>query len=174
MGVAAAKRSEGLIGAAIVGGVLFVCIIAVVFLAANNPELLNSITSAKEKYPAKAFVIKRQGSFKSQTTYTGLAAGSGLSVDLAFDKSAQKLSLKIKGRDGKPMSRVIVDARARKTGNQQNPKRIAVKEHVAGEYRSEPMGLEKGSWILAVTAYDLFDRGNNKLLFHTEKPVFFK
>jgi len=76
--------------------------------------------------------------------------------------------------DGKPMSRVTVDAQARKAGNRQQLKRIAIKEYKAGEYRSEPMGLEKGNWIVAVSAYDLFDRGDNKLLFHTEQPIFFK
>ena len=97
-----------------------------------------------------------------------------MSVDVKFDSSAQKLMMKIKDRAGKPMPRITFDARASKAGKLLSPRRFAIKEYTDGEYRSEAMNLEKGGWVLSVTAYDLFGRGDNKLLFHTEKPVFLK
>lgn len=174
MAFAIRTKSEGLLGAAIVSSVLMVCIAAAVMFSKSSPGTSLSSSMATEKYPATAFVVKRQGRLKSKTSYVGIAAGAGISVDMEFDKSEQKLSLKIKDRLGEPLSRVTIDAQARKVGKTPNSKRIAMKEYSDGEYRSDPMSLGKGGWILMVSAYDLFDRNDNKLLFHTEQPVFFK
>lgn len=174
MFIASYNKSAGSRGATIVGAVLVSCILLAGIFAKNNPGTSSDIFAAKEKYPAKAFVIKRQGRLKSKTTYVGIAAGSGLNVVVNFDTSKQKLKIKIKDRHDKPLSRVVVEARASKVGRKQYIERFAMKETSAGEYRSETMSLKKGGWILIVTAYDLFDRRDNKLLFHTEQPIFLK
>jgi nitrogen fixation protein FixH len=168
------RKSEGLAGVAIVGGVVIVSIAAVVIFATKNFQTPPSGFSGNEKYAVEAFMIKRQGRKKSKTKYTALGAGAGLSVDVKFNKSDQKLMLNIRDRTGKPMPRVTIDAQASKVGQRQIPRRFAMKEYKTGEYRSNSMDLEKGGWILAVSAYDLFNRGNNKLLFYTEKPLFLK
>ena len=157
-------------GVTIVAGVIIVCIVAAVIFARSS---LNT-RSNQEKYPAEAFVIKRQGSLKSKTTYTGIAAGNGMKVDMKFDQADQKLMLKILDSKGKPMPRVTLDARASKPGQGQIPKRFIMKEYDQGEYRSDPMDLKKGNWVLMLSAYDLYNRNDNKLLFHTEQPIFLK
>jgi len=174
MALSAFKKSEASFGTAIIGGALMVFVFAAVIFAANNPNAAFNSLSAQAKYPATAFVVKRQGRPKSKTTYVGIAAGNGMSVDMSFDKARQKLKLKILDRKGRPLPRVSVDARASKVGQRQNSKRIAMREIKAGEYRSDTMALDKGGWILTVSAYDLYNRSDTKLLFHTEKPVFFK
>ncbi len=166
------KKSEGLTGVAIVASVVITSIAAVVIFAAKNLQTPPTGFSGNEKYAVEAFIMKRQGREKSKTQYRSLAAGTGMSVDVKFDKSDQKLRLKIRDRTGKPMPRVVIDAQASKVGQRQVPRRFAMKEYKTGEYRSDSMDLEKGGWVLAVSAYDLFNRGDNKLLFYTEKPLF--
>ncbi len=174
MSITTLKKSEGLLGFAIVSSVLAICVVGVMFFSAYNPDIIINYVASETKYPAKAFVLRRQGPLKSKTKYTGIATGNGMSVDVKFDQADQQLMLKIKDRTGKPMPRVTVDARASRVGQAQTQRNVAMKEYSGGEYRSDPMGLEKGGWVLTVTAYDLLRRGENKLLFHTEKPVFLK
>jgi len=174
MKLKALRKSEGLVGIAIVASVVIVSITAVAIFATKSFQTPPTGFSGNEKYAVEAFIIKRQGREKSKTKYTSLAAGAGMSVDVNFDKSDQKLKLKIRDRTGKPMPRVTIDAQASKVGQRQVPRRIAMKEYKNGEYRSDAMELEKGGWVLAVSAYDLFNRGENKLLFYTEKPLFLK
>jgi len=174
MALPAFNKSEASFGAAIVGAALMIFVFAAMIFATNNSRPALSSLFAEAKYPATAFVVKRQGRLKSKTTYVGIAAGNGMSVDMSFDKAKQKLKLKILDRKGRPLSRVSVEARASKVGQRQNPKRIVMQEIKAGEYRSDEIGLERGGWILTVSAYDLYNRSDAKLLFHTEKPVFFK
>jgi len=166
------KRSEGWAGVAIVGSVVIVSIAVVVIFAAKNFQNPSTGFSSKEKYAVESFIIKRRSKEKSKTKYTDLAAGTGMSVAMNFDKSDQKLRLKIRDWSGKPMPRVTIDAQASKVGKRQNPIRFAMKEYETGEYRSDAMELEKGGWILAVSAYDLLNRGDNKFLFYTEQPLF--
>jgi len=161
-------------GFVIVSAVLAFCVAGVVLFSAYNPNITINYVASETKYPAKAFVLTRQGPLKSKTQYTGIAAGNGMSVDVKFNQADQQLMLKIKDRTGKPMPRVTVDARASRVGQTQTQRNVAMKEYSGGEYRSDPMGLEKGGWVLSVTAYDLLSRGENKLLFYTEKPVFLK
>jgi len=174
MAVTAIKKSEGLWGATLVGGVLILSVITIAIFSAFNIRISPTGFAPKDKYPARAFVIKRQGPLKSKTTYAGVAGGTGMRVDVKFNNSDQKLMVKIQDRTGKPMERVTVEARANKAGRSQKAKSFAMKEYENGEYRSDAIGLDKGGWILSVTAYDLYNRGDNKLLFHAEKPVFMK
>jgi len=168
------KFSEGTLGATIVGTVMITGMVAAVIFASNNSGSLQGGFASGDRYPAKAFVIKRLGSTKANTISEDINTTSGLSVDVNFDEVRQKLKLKITDPSGKPMKRVSVDARARKVGQKHPPKRFALKEYPQGEYRSDAMGLEKGGWVLSVSAYDLYARGENKLLFHTERPLFVK
>jgi len=168
------KFPEGTLGATLVGVVMITGMVAAVIFASNNSGSLRGGFASGGKYPAKAFVVKRQGSLKTNTVSEDIKTASGLSVDVNFDEARQKLNLKITEPSGKPMMRVSVNARARKVGQQQTSKRFALKEYPKGEYRSDAMGLEKGGWVLSVSAYDLYARGENKLLFHTERPLFVK
>jgi len=168
------KFSEGSFGATIVGVVMITGMVAAVVFASNNNGSLQGGFAGGEKYPAKAFVIKRQGALKANPVSADINATNGLSVDVNFDEARQNLSLKITDPSGNPMKRMSVNAHARKVGQQHPPKRFALKEYPKGEYRSDAMGLEKGGWVLSVSAYDLYARGENKLLFHTERPLFVK
>lgn len=174
MSFATWKNSEGATGATIIGFALAACVVAAVAFSVKNARNPKNILATQEKYPAKAFVAKRNGKPESSNNFTGIRAANGMSVDMKLDKAEQKLSFKISDQQGKPVSRVVMDARARKVGNQQKIKKLGMKETEPGAYSTDPMGLEKGGWVLMVSAYDLFSRGENKLLFHTEQPVFFK
>lgn len=174
MGFAALKRTEGLLGAVIVGGVLTAGLVAAVMFTTNSTATTSHAVPPKKKYAVEDFIIKRQGRLKSKTTYTGLAAASGLEVEVNFDESDQKLLLNIKDRKGEPMSRVTIDARVTKVRGAKSPRRIAIRDNGEGNYSSGAMGLGKGAWVLSVTAYDLYNRGDHKLMFHTEQPIFLK
>jgi len=168
------KFSEGTLGATIVGIVMITGMVAAVIFASNNAGSARGGFASGNKYPAKAFVVKRLGSLKANTVSENINSTSGLSVDVNYDEARQKLKLKITDPSGKPMKRVSVNAHARKVGQQQQPRRFDFKEYAKGEYRSDALGLEKGGWVLSVSAYDLYARGENKLLFHTERPLFVK
>lgn len=168
------KLSEGSLGATIVGTVLISGMVAAVVFATSNSVSTQGSFGGGDKYPVRAFVVKRMGSFEANTVNEDITTISGLSVDVNFDEVRQKLKLKIKNPAGQPMKRVSVKARARKVGQQQSPQRLTMKEYPGGEYRSEPMNLDKGGWVLTVSAYDLYRRGENKLLFYTERPLFLR
>ena len=168
------KFSEGTLGATIVGTMMITGMVAAVIFANNNAGSSRGGFASGNKYPAKAFIVKRLGSLKANTVSEDINSTSGLSVDVNYDEARQKLKLKITDPSGKPMKRVSVKAHARKVGQKYPPRRFAFKEYPKGEYRSDAMGLEKGGWVLSVSAYDLYARGENKLLFHTERPLFIK
>ena len=140
------------------------------------------LMTSKEKYPARAFVARRkgpavvgkQGAEKTKTRYLGVGSASGLKVDVDFDKSEQTLKLKIKGRNGETLRHVSLDVRVSRVGQTKKQTRFNMKITKKGEYRSGPMRLAKGGWVLMVTAYDRAKYGGEKLLFHTEKPIFVK
>ncbi len=168
------KFSEETLGATIVGVAMITGMVAAIIFASNNVGSVRGGFASGNKYPAKAFVVKRLGSLKANTISEDINTAGGLSVDVNFDEVRQKLKLKITDPSGKPMKRVSVKARARKVDQQHPPKSFALKEYPKGEYRSDSLGLDKGGWVLSVSAYDLFARGENKLLFHTERPLFVK
>ncbi len=167
------KLSEGSLGATIVATVLISGMVAAVVFATSTISVQGSFGGG-DKYPVRAFVVKRMGSLEANTVNEDITTTSGLSIDVNFDEVRQKLKLKIKNPAGQPMKRVSVKARARKIGQQQISQRLPMKEYPGGEYRSDPMNLDKGGWVLTVSAYDLYRRGENKLLFYTERPLFLR
>lgn len=168
------NRSEDFRGVFILVSALIVCLVGAFIFNQNNSTRSFGKTTSREKYPARAFVIKRQGLERTKTRYIGVAAASGLKVNVDFDKSEQNLKLKIKDRNGEALPYVALDVRASRAGRAKKQKRFNMKTTNSGEYQSGPMGLSKGGWVLMVTAYDQFKYEGEKLLFHAEKTVFLK
>lgn len=168
----ALNRTEDFRGVFILVSALIVCLVGAFIFSQNNTSRSLGKMTSKEKYPARAFVLKRQGSERTKTRYRGVAAAAGLEVNVDFDKSEQNLKLKIKDRNGKALPYVALDVRASRAGRARKQKRFNMKTTNRGEYQSGPMGLSKGGWVLMVTAYDQFKYEGEKLLFHTEKSIF--
>ena len=41
-----------------------------------------------------------------------------------------------------------------------------------GDFRSNPLDLEEGGWILMVSAYDPYTLNKDKLVSYTERPIY--
>ena len=167
------KRPKGSWGIIIIGCLLTPGIIIALFLAENKFKVSFDMFTPKGKYLAQAFVNIRQGRLKSsfQRTKT-ITTSDGISANLAFDKSNQKVQLLIWDKNDKPYSRATIISRVSKVGQKNTMRHFKMTEHSNGDFRSESLKLAAGGWVLMVSAYDLFNRGNSKFMFHTERPIF--
>lgn len=166
----------------ILGSLVLVVGFVVVFLITNNIDISLGTKSASEKYPAEAFVKKRtgkkvssaqsRGTSKASVTSIGITTNEGLTANVGFDKSDQKVTLSVLDHNDKPMGRLQIVAHISKIGSKSGLQPVRMIEHSVGNFGSESLDLKEGGWILMVSAYNYFNSGYNTLLFHSEQPIF--
>jgi len=132
--------------------------------------------SGKDKYRAEAFVKKRQGlNSRSQEGATSGSNGSvrgSLSARIDFDAESQKARLFISDKNGNPVSRLTVTGRLARVGETGKAREFKMVEFNKGDFRSIPLNLEEGGWILMVSAYDPYTLNKDKLVSYTERPIY--
>jgi len=163
-------------------GLIFLCCVLVVgifgafFISTNNIKVSFDTFSSQEKYPAQAFVAKRTGRLKTKVKTefpsTGLTTASGLSAQISFDTTEQKVKFSLRDQNDKPVSRVTVIGVVSRVGQKKITQQFKILKYDESEFRSPSLNLADGGWILMVSAYDLYTRDKNKLLFHTERAIF--
>lgn len=147
-----------------------------VFFYRNNISVSFDAFSSNDKYRAEAFVKKRQG-LKSKSkggslSGSGNSARAGFSAKIDFDAKSNKARLIIRDKNGNPVSRINVTGRITRAGNSQQTREFKMKEFGKGDFRSAPLELGDGGWVLTVSAYDPYTLNKDKLVFYTERPVY--
>ena len=125
-----------------------------VFLYRNNISVFFDAFSSNDKYRAEAFVKKRQG-LKSKSrggsfSGSGNLAQAGLSAKIDFDTRSKKARLIISDKNGNPVSRINVTGRVTRAGDAQQTREFKMKEFGKGDFRSVPLGLSDGGWVLTI------------------------
>jgi len=147
-----------------------------VFLYRNNTNVSFDAFSSNDKYRADAFVKKRTGlNSRSQEGVLSGSSGSALgslNAKIDFDAKSKKVRLFISDKNGNPVSRLNVTGRLARVGETGKPREFKMTEFDKGNFRSNPLDLEEGGWVLMVSAYDPFTLNKDKLVSYTERPIF--
>ena len=162
------KHSEVKLAVAIIGGISTICVFAAIFVA-SKPS--GPSTQTANKYAA----IGRLAKNLRPSTRNNISHNNGMSAAAGFNRRSQKFKITIKDRDNQPVSKLKVVGKVVATGHNHNSHfrpNFSMTEKIRGEYSSQPLKLSNGNWILLATAYDLYGRSDNKLLFHIEKPIY--
>jgi len=174
--VAKRKSQKSVMGLVSLCCVLLAGIFAAVFISANNITVSFETFSSSEKYPAQAFVAKRTGrlkpKIKTEFPSTDITTASGFSAQISFDTTEQKVRFSLRDQNDKPVSRVTVVGAVSRVGQKRIARQFKILEYNEGQFSSPSLKLDDGGWILMVSAYDLYTRERNKLLFHTERAIF--
>ncbi len=147
-----------------------------VFFYRNGVNVSFEALSSKDKYRAEAFVKKRQGlNSRSQDGALSGSNGSirsGLSAKIDFDAKSGKARLFISDKNGNPVSRLTVTGRLARVGETGKTREFKMAEFGKGDFRSNPLDLEEGGWVLMVSAYDPYTLNKDKLVSYTERPIY--
>ncbi len=173
------KKQKNMMGLLGLCCVLLIGSFVAVFFSTNNINIsfdaLFSDTSSS-KYPAEAFVNKRKGlltaSIKGTLPNSGTATGYDLSAEISFDPSSKKAKLSIRDKKNKPLSHISVIGTVSRVGKKHVRKQFKMKEYGKGDFRSAPLDLADGGWVLMVSAYNTHTNKRDKMLFHTERAIF--
>jgi len=156
--------------------VLLAATFIAVFLYKNNINVSFDAFSSKDKYRAEAFVKKRQGlNARSQDGALNGSNGSvraGLSAKIDFDAKSGKARLFISDKNGNPVSRLTVTGRLSRVGETGKFREFKMAEFGKGDFRSNPLDLGEGGWVLMVSAYDPYTLNKDKLVSYTERPIY--
>ncbi len=167
-------KSKGSWGIITLGCLLVIGTFIGIFLTSNNVKLSFVNTATQEKYPAEAFVKKRKSatgsSRKGTKSSVGITTNDGFNADVVFDSKNQKVRLVVRDRFDKPVPRVQVIGTISKAGGK-GRRQFKLNERKKGDFRSQPLNLSNGNWVLTVSAYDYDNRRESKLMFHTERPI---
>lgn len=151
-------------------------IFVAIFISTNNINISFDTFTSKDKYRAEAFVKKRKRIFTAKiedlAEIKGIITGGGLSAEIGFDAANQKVKLSVRDENDKPVTRITVIGTVSRVGQASITKQFKLQEYSAGNFRSASLNLANGGWILMVSAYDLYTRNKQKLLFHSERPIF--
>jgi len=147
-----------------------------VFFYRNDINISFEALSSKDKYRAEAFVKKRQGiNSRSQDGAPSDSNGpvrAGLSAKIDFDARSGKARLFISDKNGNPVSRLTVTGRLARVGETGKIREFKMAEFAKGDFRSNPLDLEEGGWVLMVSAYDPYTLNKDKLVSYTERPIY--
>lgn len=147
-----------------------------VFFYRTGANMSFDAFSSKDKYRAEAFVKKRKG-LNSRSQEGALSGSSGsvrgtLSAKIEFDAKSKKVRLFISDKNGDPVSRLTVTGRLARVGETGKTREFKMAEFGKGDFRSTPLDLEEGGWVLMVSAYDPYTLNKDKLVSYTERPIY--
>jgi len=170
------KIPWGKVGLIALSTVVLAAAFIAVFFYRNNINVSFDAFSSKDKYRAEAFVKKRQG-LNSRSQEGALSSSNGsvrgsLSARIDFDVRSQKARLFISDTNGNPVSRLTVTGRLARVGETGRAREFKMAQFGKGDFRSNPLDLEEGGWILMVTAYDPYTLNKDKLVSYTERPIY--
>ena len=171
-----AKKPWSKTGLIALSSVVLATAFIAVFFYKNGFNVSFDALSSKDKYRAEAFVKKRQGlKDRSQSGALNGSNGSiraGLSAKIEFDAKTGKARLFISDKNGNPVSRLTVTGRLARVGETGKFREFKMAEFNKGDFRSNPLDLEEGGWILMVSAYDPYTLNKDKLVSYTERPIY--
>jgi len=146
------------------------------FFYRNNINVSFDALSGKDKYSAEAFVKKRQGlnsrSKEGALSNSNSSVRGSLSARIDFDAKSQKARLFISDMNGNPVARLTVTGRLARVGETGKPREFKMTEFGKGDFRSNPLDLEEGGWVLMVTAYDPYTLNKDKLVSYKERSIY--
>lgn len=170
------KKPKSMLGLIALGCVVITGIFTAVFISTNNITVSFDAIFSKNKYPAKAFVNKRKGlltaSLRGQMPTSDLPNGTDISAKVSFDTSEKKVRLSLRDKNNKPVSRIMVIGTVSQVGQARNTREFKMSEYSKGDFRSGPLDLAEGGWVLMVSGYNLYTNNREKLMFHTERAIF--
>jgi len=170
------KKQKSMVGIIALCGVMLMTVTIIVFLSTNNLKTTFEMFSSNERYSVEAFVNKKRGivstTMGDASPNIGGLSGADLSTTIKFDLSDKKVKLLVRDQNDRPVSRILVTgtiAQVRKTGK---VRQFKMQAYAIGDYRSAPLELSDGGWILTVSAYDPYTLKKEKLLFYSERAIF--
>jgi FixH len=170
------KKQKSMVGIVALCGGLLTTIFIAVFLSTKNINMSFDAFSSNDKYRAEAFVKKRRGliaaTLEGASPSTGVLSGADLTTSIDFDTSDKKVKLQVRDQNNRPVSRIQVTGTIVQVGKTGKVRQFKMQEYGTGDYRSAPLELSDGGWVLTVSAYDPYTLKKEKLLFHTERAIF--
>ncbi len=170
------KKQKSMLGILTLCSLFLIGVFIAVFLSTNNVKISFDAIFNGDKYPAQAFVNKRKGlltaNVEGSISGTGMTTGANLSAKIDYDTTDKKVKVTVRDENNRPASRITVIGTVVRVGQKRITQQFKMREYGAGDFRSIPLDLAEGGWILTVTAYDLYSNNKDKLLFYTERAIF--